>query len=74
MSEIGVIKGSGDSKSLKKGHSSAIAEYNSLISIEQKKGNLLNRKAIDRNFTLNDLILIANDSTFEEFAFHVILF
>jgi hypothetical protein len=31
MSEIGVIKGSGDSKSLKKGHSSAIAEYNSFV-------------------------------------------
>ena len=39
MSDVGVIKGSGDSKSLKKGHSSAIAEYNSFTSIEQKKGN-----------------------------------
>ena len=72
MSEFGVIKGSGDSKSLKKGHSSAISEQNSFISTEQKKGDLLNRKATDSNFILSDLIVIANDSTFEELAFYLV--
>ena len=70
--KVGVIKGTGESKSLKKGRSTAIQEYNAFVTIQQGKGNLTDRKRINQEFTIDDLKEIANDQTFQEYSFYLV--
>ena len=70
---IGKITGAGTSGSLINGHQTAAHQYDRFLSIEQEKGNLLDRKSLfDLTFKLDDLRLIAKDETFEQFAYYLV--
>ena len=70
---IGKITGTGTSGSIINGQQTAAYKYDLFISIEQMKGNLLDRKSLfDPSFNLDDLRLIAKDETFEQFAYYLV--
>ena len=62
------ISGAGFSRITQDSENRGKDEFNKMVIYYHKNGELKEYKTIDENFNLDDLIMIANESTFELFA------
>ena len=66
------ISGAGSSNSIISGQNTAVREFNNFIKTQQLKNLMMDVKPVDDNYSVDDLLRLAKDQTFEDFAYYLV--